>query len=100
MKRYNLTPPTVPLKPGTDPTKAIDVLYRMGRRYPYHEPHEVVRHSAKAAADDKHTHYLPQDIQDARAPGYANDAGGWVRGMGNKNLHPYFDSGPSGRRYK
>ena len=41
--------------------------------------------------------YHPQDPQDEQEKGYANDAAGWVRGMGPQSPHPHFDKHKAGR---
>jgi hypothetical protein len=106
------------LKPGTDPTAAINRLYSAGRRTygqpmpdtpreatPKYQPpkpswtseratYAIGRNSAVSPAPDESQVQFSDDKVATH-----NDASGWVRGQGNQAPHPKFDSGPSGSRY-
>lgn len=105
--RKNLTPPTLPLRPGEDPTDALSRIYGMGRSYPDGRPHDGPRAKSQPPQDGSPAGWelapeenspAVQHRESGHAPGYDNDATGWVRGFGSK-MHPHFDSGGSGFRY-
>jgi hypothetical protein len=106
------------VRPGEDPTAAIESLYRYGRHYPRHQPHDAPReptvHSRPGSPShvDCYADYEPiknspvSPAPDESQPQFRdekastlNDAYGWPRGMGRESPHPKFDSGPSGHRY-
>lgn len=107
--RKNLTPPTLPLRPGEDPTDALSRIYAMGRSYPHQPPHDAPRAKSQSPQDGspagwelapKENSPAVQARESGHAPGYDNDAPtSWLRGYG-KEQHPFFDSGPSGNRYR
>ena len=115
--------PVERLKPGDDPTAAIEKLYRYGRHYPDKAPHDAAKerthpprdtfqpedvpaernkgHIGVDVYDQRHPAYQkPQAPESRQAPEYDNDATGWVRGMGSESPYPKFDHGPSGHRYR
>jgi hypothetical protein len=103
------------LKPGTDPTDAINQLYGYGRTYPHGKPHDAPRettpkYKAPTPRDDGSGSYGSRKVSPVSpAPDESqcqfrddkvathDDASGWVRGYGKP--HPAFDSGGSGSRY-
>jgi hypothetical protein len=110
------------LRPGDDPTAAINKLYSEGRTT-YGQPHpDTPRESAPKykvptrSPNDEPASYrqairseamtpvlseqAPQFPGDKHGVRYDNDASGWVRGQGGQSPHPKFDSGPSGHRYE
>jgi hypothetical protein len=107
------------LKPGSDPTDAINRLYAYGRTtYGQPNPDQPRETTPKFKAptpsrNDEHASYgLGRNSPVTPAPdesqpqfrddkvGTHDDASGWVRGMGGQSPHPKFDSGPSGSRYR
>jgi hypothetical protein len=112
--------PIETLKPGDDPTAAVNKLYSYGRttygqkhpdtprettpKYKAQTPRDagapasygVGKNSPVSPAPDEQS---PQFRDDKHGKAYDNDASGWVRGMGGQAPHPKFDSGPSGHRY-
>jgi hypothetical protein len=106
------------LKPGSDPTDAINRLYSAGRRtygqrHPDAPRETTPEFKAPTPRDDGSGSYAlgknspVSPAPDESAPQFRddkvvshNDASGWVRGMGGQVPHPKFDSGPSGNRYK
>ena len=111
------------LKPGDDPSAAINRLYGYGRHHPDGKPHDAAKertlpprdtfqpenvpaernkgHIGADVFDQLHPAYQkPQGPEDRQAPSYENDSTGWVRGMGGESPHPRFDPGPSGFRYR
>ena len=107
--RKNLTPPTLPLRPGEDPTDALNRIYGMGRSYPDGRPHDAPRAKSQPPQDSapagwetdaKGNSPAIQDRNSGPADPNFNDARrDWLLGYG-KQQHPFFDSGPSGNRYK
>jgi hypothetical protein len=106
------------LKPGDDPTDAINRLYSYGRHHPHKAPHDAPRertpHPQAPQPDwssERATYAIGRNsavspAPDESAPQFADDktadhvdASGWVRGMGGQSPHPHFDFGGSGSRY-
>ncbi len=108
------------LRPGTDPTRAVNELYSHRRTYPHQLPHDAPRQRTPGYAtpiptDGEYAHYgqatrpehvtpafdeqAPQFTADKHGATYDNDADGWVRGKGPEAPHPHFDHGGSGHRY-
>lgn len=81
---------------------SVDGIYRFGRSYPHgRPPHDLpVKVKARDYGEADASQQKVQDPEAMHGPGYDNDAGGWVRGMGKQSPHPAFDAGPSGSRYK
>jgi hypothetical protein len=104
--------------PGSDPTAAIEALYRTGRTYPYGKPHDAPRERTpeykvpQPGWEGEPASYKPgrnspvTPAPDQSAPQFSDDkvgdhvdASGWVRGMGPQSPYVKFDAGPSGSRY-
>src|SRR5438552_12268747 len=99
------------LKPGSDPTAAINRLYSEGRKIYGQQQPDVPRkttpeYKAPSPSRDERASYAPEKnspvtpAPDESAPQFRddkcsdyNDASGWVRGMGSQSPHPYFDAG-------
>jgi hypothetical protein len=106
------------LKPGSDPTDAINRLYAAGRKT-YGQPmpdaprKTTPKYKVPSPSRDERASYAPgknspvtpaptewaPQFRDDKCSDY-NDASGWVRGMGRQSPHPKFDAGPSGTRYR
>jgi hypothetical protein len=102
------------LRPGDDPTAAINRLYGVGRSYPHGKPHDAPRQGKPGyttpvpTRDEEYAHYgqatrderltfdeqAPQTPADKHGASYDNDSGGWVRGRGPEAPHPHFDHSP------
>jgi hypothetical protein len=107
------------LKEGDDVHKAVRDLYSYRRTYPHNPPHDYrqperePQHQAPQPGFDEYraTYRQAKNSPVTPAPDESqcqfpsekiashNDAGGWVRGMGNQSPHPFFDSGLSGARH-
>jgi hypothetical protein len=85
------------LKPGDDPTAAINRLYSEGRRtYGQPNPDQPRERTPKfkgIAPDESQLQF------DDKASNLNDTREAWCRGMGGQSPHPKFDSGPSGNRY-
>jgi hypothetical protein len=109
------------LKPGSDPTDAINRLYADGRKT-YGQPNPdaprvtTPKFTAPTPRDDGSGSYaLGKNSPVSPAPSESecqfrddkvathNDASGWVRGMGGQSPHPAFDrrvSGAADHKYR
>jgi hypothetical protein len=80
------------VKPGTDPSKMIDDLYRQGRSYPREQPQRWPDRPVDASRYEEqgqhkgHHPSAPQFEEDGRAPEYSGDCSGWVRAAPNGQM--------------
>jgi hypothetical protein len=80
------------IKPGSDPTKAINELYATGRRYPQGQARwpsaptvndAAARQGRHVSRNDPYNENTNQDVSNWKSPNYDNDSRGWVRAAPN-----------------
>ena len=106
------------VRPGSDPSRLIDALYRVGRSYPREQPAKwPARPAVNDAAKEQHQSRPKNDPgnfqsnqapENHHSPNYDSDTSGWVRGAPNNSKPtgnnetatrlPNFDYGGSWRR--